>query len=82
MDGAGKEIRSGSVEYSANVRSDRRPREGRRVRGGLISARRRAAVAVRTAVPVGARSPRGPIGRPGESDAHADVPPRGRGASR
>jgi len=70
----GKEIQSGSVEYPAHVRRDRRPREGRRARGGLTSARRRASVAVRTAFPVGARSQRGPIGRPGGTDAYAKRP--------
>jgi len=44
------------------------------VRGRLISARRRAWVTVRTALPVGSRSQRGPIGRPGGTDAHAERP--------
>jgi len=34
------EIQSGSVEYPANVRRDRRPCEDRRARGGLPAARR------------------------------------------
>ncbi len=64
----------GSVEYPVNVRRDRVPREGRPARGGLISARRRASVAAWTVVSVGVRSPRGPIGRPGGTDAHAERP--------
>jgi len=39
-----------------------------------MSACRRASMAVRTALPVGARSQRGPIGRPGGTDAHTDHP--------
>ena len=37
-----------------------------------FSARRRASVAAWTAVSIGARSPQGPIGRPGGCDAHAE----------
>ena len=35
---------------------------------------RRASLSVRTTWPVGIRSPRGPIGRPGGTDAHAERP--------
>jgi len=69
----------GSVEYPVNVRRDRCPRKDRRARGGLTSARCHAWMAVRSAFSVGARSLRGPIGRPGETDAHAVVLARGPG---